>query len=76
MCSNLEEVRCVYQKYVANMTGCQKQMIESPPPLLPVGYWQDLSGELIWEAAVTLLPISCPLPASCMDSWNEDQSRS
>lgn len=30
------------------------------PSLLPVGYWLDLSGKLMWEAAIALLPISYP----------------
>lgn len=29
-CSNLEEVPCVYQKHITNMTRYEKQMIESP----------------------------------------------
>lgn len=50
------------------------------PSLLPVAYWLDLSGKLLWEAAVALLPISYPTHTACQlhgmsESWNEDHSR-
>lgn len=49
--SNLEEVLCVHQKHVANMTGCQKQMIDSPLlcSLLVTGkiFLESSSGKLL-----------------------------
>lgn len=54
-----------------------KANVRISPSLFPLGYWLDLSGELIWEAAVALLPIShlhC-LPSAWSESCNEDPSR-